>query len=173
MQFFSGFSLVNEQAFFEAYRDDSAYTVAGFSYGAIKAFEEVYSTVMSGKRVERLQLFSPAFFQTKSEKFKRMQLMGYKRSSNAYLSAFLASCFAPYEKQTLVHCETHSDELSELLHYRWNVEKLRELQEKGVSIEIYLGEKDSVIDVVGARELFLEVGTVTYIKNANHFLQTK
>jgi hypothetical protein len=63
--------------------------------------------------------------------------------------------------------------LSALLYYRWNIEKLRELQEKGVSIEIYLGEKDSVIDVAGAREFFLEVGTVTYIKNANHFLQTK
>ena len=173
MQFLSGFSLVNEQAFFDAYGDDSGYSVAGFSYGAIKAFEKVYSTVMSGKRVERLQLFSPAFFQTKSEKFKRMQLMGYKRGSTAYLTAFIASCFAPYEKQSLDHCETHYDELSELLYYRWNVEKFRELQEKGVSIEIYLGEKDKVIDIIAAREFFLEVGTVTYIKNANHFLQTK
>jgi len=173
MQFFSGFSLKNDVVFFDAYLSPLEYTITGFSYGAIKAFEETYRVVMSGKRVERLQLFSPAFFQTKSDKFKRMQLMGYKRSPKAYLEAFVSSCFAPYEKKSVEHCESHLEELNEVLFYKWNIEKLRELEEKGVAIEIYLGEKDSVIDVVGAREFFLEVGTVTYIKNANHFLQTK
>ena len=172
MKYYSGFSLKNDSSYFKEYLNSTEYTVAGFSYGAIKAFEEAYTLVMSGKRVERLQLLSPAFFQTKSEKFKRMQLMGYKRSSTAYLSAFIASCFAPYEKESLEHCEQSADELEELLNYKWNREKLHELENRGVKIEVYLGEKDSVIDVLGAKELFLEVSTVTYIKDANHFLQT-
>ncbi len=171
MKFFSGFSLKNETSFFDAFLNCSEYTISGFSYGAIKAFEETYTLVCSGKRVERLQLFSPAFFQIKSEKFKRMQLMGYKRSPKAYLEAFTSSCFSPYEKKSLEHCEHTSDELDELLNYKWDLERLQELEAKGVKIEVYLGEKDAVIDAHGAKELFLEVSTLTYIKNANHFLQ--
>ena len=36
---------------------------------------------------------------------------------------------------------------------------------------VYLGGEDKIIDVEAAREFFLHVATVTYIKNANHFLQ--
>ena len=42
-----------------------------FSCRAIKAFEEVLN---SNQRVDKLQLFSPAFFKL-NDKFRRMQLM--------------------------------------------------------------------------------------------------
>lgn len=171
IKFYSGFSLKNEEDFFDAYRDDSAYCVSGFSYGAIKAFEYVQKQMQDGKRVDRLQLFSPAFFQTKPEKFKQLQVRAYKKSTEKYLAQFMAGCFSPYEMQTVQNTPTQEEELSELLSYKWVMSSLKVLQSKGVSIEVYLGGKDAIIDAKAAEEFFLEVATVTYIKKANHFLQ--
>jgi len=171
MKFYSGFSLHNESYLFDEYIKHSNYSVCGFSYGAIKACEYVQKQIASSKRVDTLQLFSPAFFQTKPEKFKRLQLMGYKKSVDVYLKQFINSCFDPYEKKILEHTQTDLSELEELLSYVWDKEILKNIAQSGVVIEVYLGGKDKIIDVESAREFFLEVATVTYIKNANHFLQ--
>ena len=173
MKFYSGFSLKNETHFFSDYLNSSTYSVSGFSYGAIKAFEYVRESLKRGERVDTLQLFSPAFFQTKSVKFKKMQLLGFKRSKSNYLEMFITSCFSPYDKKRVEHSEAHYEELEELLNFEWTLCDLQELVSHGVKIEVYLGAEDSVIDVTNAKEFFLEVSTLTYIKNANHFLQTK
>lgn len=170
MKFFSGFSLQGDEDFFTPFIKESAYTLCGFSYGAIKAFEHAKEKVAKGKRVDTLQLFSPAFFQTKSEKFKKLQLAGYKKNEESYLQNFIEACFAPHpQKSVSLACSTFK-ELEELLFYKWNLDALAELRDKGVAIEVYLGEKDKIIDVQGAREFFVEVATVTYMKDANHFL---
>jgi hypothetical protein len=171
MQFYSGFSLENESNFFTPYLQESDFTIAGFSYGAIKAFEEGYARVSEGLRVDRIQLLSPAFFQTKSEKFKRLQLMGYTRNTQEYLDAFLQLCFAPYGVESVQHATTSKEQLEELLYYKWEKKLLKELQKSGVEIEVYLGGKDAIIDAKKAKEFFIDVATVTYIKEANHFLQ--
>lgn len=173
MQFYSGFSLKNEQHFFDAYTNRSDYAVCGFSYGAIKAFEFVKERLELKKRVDTLQLFSPAFFQTKEEKFKKVQLMAYRKSRDLYLSEFLKSCFLPYPKKSVEPRESSVEELEELLSFEWNIQELKTLAQKGVKIEVYLGGEDKIIDIEAAREFFLEVATVTYIREANHFLQTK
>jgi hypothetical protein len=173
MKFYSGFSLKNEQHFFDAYINSSEYAVCGFSYGAIKAFRYVKEQLALGKRVDTLQLFSPAFFSTKDEKFKKLQLLGYRKSRNIYLSEFIKSCFLPYKEKKVEHNNRDNiEELEELLYYEWNVEELQYLAKKGVKIEVYLGGEDKIIDVGGVREFFLQVATVTYIKEANHFLST-
>ncbi len=173
MKFFSGFSLKNESYLFSEYIKESDYTVCGFSYGCIKALEQVKELLEKGKRVDTLQLFSPAFFQSKDEKFKRLQLMSYKKSEVLYMKQFISSCFSPWEKKIVEHTQTTIEELRELLEYRWNLEELEELVKKGVVIEVYLGGRDEIIDVNAAYEFFVEVATVTYIKDANHFLQIK
>lgn len=173
MKFYSGFSLKNEQHFFDAYINPSEYTVCGFSYGAIKAFRYVKEQLDLGKRVDTLQLLSPAFFGTKDEKFKKLQLIGYRKSRELYLNEFIKSCFLPYKEKKAEHNNKDGiEELEELLYYEWNVEELQYLAKNGVKIEVYLGGEDKIIDVGGAREFFLQVATVTYIKNANHFLST-
>ncbi|MGE4510210.1 MAG: pimelyl-ACP methyl ester esterase BioV [Sulfurimonadaceae bacterium] len=170
MKFFSGFSLQGEEVFFKPFIKESAYTVCGFSYGAIKAYEHAKAQIAKGKRVDTLQLFSPAFFQTKSEKFKKLQLLGYQKNEELYLQNFLVACFAPHpQKSVSLACGT-SQELQELLFYKWNLDALAELRERGVVIEVYLGMDDAIIDAPGAREFFVEVATVTAMKNANHFL---
>ena len=172
MHFFSGFSLQSEQDFFAPYIEDGHYTVCGFSYGAIKAFEYAQKSLQEGKRVERLQLFSPAFFQSKDEKFKRLQLMAYRKNEDAYLSQFINACFLPYERREVSRSITVIEELEELLNYEWNRDALKELQRQGIVIEVYLGGKDQIVDADAAKKFFLDVATVTYIKDANHFLLT-
>ncbi|DAB28588.1 MAG: hypothetical protein A2513_05085 [Sulfurimonas sp. RIFOXYD12_FULL_33_39] len=172
MKFYSGFALKDEEHYFKEYINSSQYSVCGFSYGAIKAFLHVKEQLEIGKRVDTLQLFSPAFFQTKDEKFKKIQLMGYKKDKEAYLKNFSAACFLPYEKKVVEYNENSVEELEELLYFKWNIEELKSIAQKGVKIEVYLGSEDKIIDVLGAREFFLHVATVTYIKDANHFLLT-
>jgi len=172
MLFFSGFSLRDEKSLFNDFINDSDYCVSGFSYGAIKAFEHTKNQLKLGKRIDTLQLLSPAFFQTKSEKFKRLQILSYSKNKDEYMKQFIGGCFYPFAKRTLLHVETHKEELSELLNYEWNMQELQEMVDKGVKLEVYLGSKDAIIDVKSAREFFLQVATVTYIKDANHFLQT-
>jgi len=140
MKFFSGFSLQNDAKFFRAFIKESDFCVSGFSYGAIKAFEYTQQLLEEGKRVDTLQLFSPA--------------ISFKRSADAYIEQFITSCFSPYN-----------------VEYEWSKDALLALQKRGVSIEVYLGGRDKIIDVNAARAFFLEMATVTYIKEANHFLQ--
>ena len=171
MKFFSGFSLKNEEIFFDVYICKSDFSVCGFSYGAIKAFEYVLKQLKKGKRVDRLQLFSPAFFQSKDEKFKRLQLMAYRKNKDVYLQQFINACFLPYERKDVERSVTVLEELEELLYYEWDIKKLHILKNNGVTIEVYVGGKDRIVDAQDVKEFFLDVATVTYIKEANHFLQ--
>lgn len=172
MKFYSGFSLKKEEYLFDEYINKSEYTACGFSYGAIKAFKYVQEELACGNRVDTLQLFSPAFFQSKDTKFKRLQLLSYKKNKDIYLRQFIDSCFFPHAKKIVEYSNTKAEELQELLDFEWDVQELQKLADKGVKIEVYLGSEDRIIDVERSRELFLKVSTVTYIKNANHFLQT-
>lgn len=171
MRFFNGFCLRNEEHFFDAFTSKSEFSICGFSYGAVKALQETLKSLQEHKRVDRLQLFSPAFFQTKSEKFKRLQSISFNRSKEAYIEQFTASCFAPYPPKVIELAQCSSKELEELLWYTWDKTELETLVKSGVVIEVYLGSEDAIIDVNAAKEFFLDVATVTYIKGANHFLQ--
>lgn len=173
MKFFSGFSLTNEEYLFEDFIDKSDYNVCGFSYGAIKALRFVNEELANGNRVDRLQLFSPAFFQTKDAKFKKLQLISYRKNKDIYLKQFLDSCFKPYERKIVQNIETNVSELEELLTYEWIESELEELSKKGVIVEVYLGGKDAIVEATDAKEFFIQYSTVTYVKDANHFLQIK
>ncbi|MDF1883346.1 pimelyl-ACP methyl ester esterase BioV [Sulfurimonas sp. SAG-AH-194-C21] len=171
MKFFSGFSLKNEAFLFEAFLNNGAYTVSGFSYGSIKALKYAQEQVQMGKRVDTLQLLSPVFFQTQGGKFQRVQMLAYTKDKKKYMQNFIKSCFMPYPQRKIEFTKTSKENLEELLAYQWSIPDLLELQSKGVKIEVYLGSSDAIIDVEEARKLFLDVATVTYIKEANHFLQ--
>ncbi len=171
MKFYSGFALEKDDVFFEDLIQESPFFIYGFSYGAIKAYLHVKKAMEEGKRVDRLVLFSPAFFQTKSEKFKRLQKMAYRKNKEQYLQNFLYSCFAPYTLKEITLKNSSLEELEELLEYKWDINGFQKLKNQGVAIEVYLGGKDNVIDVDGAYEFFTQIADVTYIKKANHFLQ--
>ena len=172
MKFYSGFSLKNEEYLFDTFIRKSDYTVCGFSYGAIKAFEFTKEQLACKRRVDTLQLFSPAFFQNRSDKFKKLQLRSFGRSPQNYLNNFIDACFSPYEKIDVDRTEGSIEELEELLYYEWNLSELQILCDNGIDIEVYLGGKDNIIDTDSAKEFFKDVATVTYIKEANHFLRS-
>lgn len=171
MQFYSGFSLKNEIHFFDEFLKKSDYTIAGFSYGAIAAFDATREFLQTSKRVDTLQLFSPVFFQAKDKKFKRVQTMTYKKNREDYMQTFINSCFLPYEKIKVEYKETSLDELQELLNYEWSLADLKKVVQSGVKIEVYLGSEDNIVDAKSAKEFFIECATITTIKKANHFLQ--
>lgn len=168
MTFYSGFSLTNDRHFFDAYILDNDYTVAGFSYGAIKA--AIYA-VNANSRIDTLQLFSPAFFQTTKSSFKRLQLASFFSDPETYCKRFIYSCFAPAEMQDLDVNVGTIEELNELLKFVWDESLLQKILDKGIRIEVYLGMKDRIIDAAAARDFFITYATVTSMPNANHFLQ--
>ena len=167
-KYFSGFCFFEESELFQDYIIQNDFTVSGFSFGAIKAFEEVLN---SNNRVDKLQLFSPAFFQTQNEKFKRTQIMYFKKDANAYCQTFLSNVLSPLDLDISKYFKLGSiEELQELLYYEWSEEKLQKLIEKGVKIEVYLGGNDKIIDASKAQEFFKEFATVYYIKEKGHLL---
>ena len=167
-KYFSGFCFFEESELFQDYIIQNDFTVSGFSYGAIKAFEEVLN---SNNRVDKLQLFSPAFFQTQNEKFKRTQIMYFKKDANAYCQTFLSNVLSSLDLDISKYFKLGSiEELQELLYYEWSEEKLQKLIEEGVKIEVYLGGNDKIIDASKAQEFFKEFATVYYIKEIGHLL---
>lgn len=166
--FFSGFCFFEESELFKEYVVKNDFTISGFSYGAIKAFEEVLN---SQKRVDKLQLFSPAFFQTQDAKFKRTQLMYFKKDENAYTKTFLENVVYPQNLDISKYFKMGTaQELEELLNYEWNEEKLQSVVDRGVKIEVFLGADDKIIDSLKAKDFFVNFATVYYIKEKGHLL---
>ncbi len=168
-RYFSGFSLENEKELFNDYIIENDFTISGFSFGAIKAFEEALN---SDKRVDLLQLFSPAFFQTQNEKFVRMQLMFFKKDSKSYCENFLKNISYPSNIDASKYFnEGTYEELQTLLTYKWDEQMLNRLLEKGTKIEVYLGGVDKIIDSSKAYEFFKNFSTLYFIKNSGHILK--
>lgn len=167
-KYFSGFCLKNEDRLFDEYIIKNDFSVAGFSFGATKAFDYVYEL---NKRVDTLQLFSPAFFQSSNEKFIRMQLMFFKKDENAYCNNFLKNVVYPSSTDISDYFIQDSyEDLEALLNYTWDEDKLKEIVAQGTKIEVYLGEKDKIIDSSLALEFFKNYATVYYIKEKGHIL---
>ncbi len=168
-KYFSGFCLNGEKELFSEYLIENDFTISGFSFGAIKAFEEALN---SEERVDLIQLFSPAFFQTQNEKFVRMQLMFFKKDSNSYCENFLQNISYPSDIEVSKYFKEGTyEELETLLTYKWDEKKLNRLLERGTQIEVYLGGVDKIIDSGKAYEFFKDFSTVYFIKNSGHILK--
>jgi len=168
MKFFSGFALKNDIHLCERYLINSEFNVAGLSFGAIKAIEYAKTAT---SRIDTIQLFSPAFFQNKSEKFKRMQLLYFFKNSDDYINNFIKNCFYPSKINEKI--ETYSakkNELEELLRYSFSQETLKDLKTKGIRIEVYLGADDRIIDASSAKEFFIINCDIFWFHKLGHFL---
>ncbi len=167
--FFSGFSLCGEDELFADKIGRAPFCVSGFSYGAIKAYRYACE---SGKRIDKLQLFSPAFFQEKDAKYTRLQLMYYHKDKDAYTRNFLHNCAAPAAVDlSPYYCEGNKEELQELLDYKWDAQGLQNLVKNGTTLEIHLGGRDRIIDAEQALEFFRPLATVYYYKEYGHILK--
>ncbi len=167
MKYFSGFSLKNEQELFKKYIIDTDFTVCGFSYGAKKAIEYALGT---DTRIDKIQLFSPAFFNDKDIKYKRMQLMFFKKNKEDYCDKFLENCGITKNQKELYFQVGKYEELEDLLNYNWDEKKIKKLVDRGIYIEVYLGCDDKIIDSKKTMEFFRQFSEVYYMKNKGHIL---
>ena len=167
--FFSGFCLHREESLFSVWRVDNPYTVSGFSLGAIRAVEFV---AQSSQRIELLQLFSPAYFCDKDERFKRLQKREYARDRENYGKIFLRNIASPstYDMTPFV-TEGSEEELALLLEYGWDKEVLQKIVDRGTRIEVFLGGRDVIIDPMATMEFFIPFGRVEVYKTYGHILK--
>lgn len=169
MLYFNGFSLQNDHEHFKSYLVDSDLCVAGFSYGAQKAFDYVCN---SKERIDRLILLSPAFFQSKKQSFIRTQLRYFEAGQDAYVDQFLKNTAYPSTTDLSAYLKIGSkEELEALLTYQWDEEKIKKVQEKGTVIEVFLGGKDKIIDARETLDFFAPLVTSYYIKDVGHLLR--
>jgi len=62
-------------------------------------------------------------------------------------------------------------ELESLLRYNWSLDRLMELKGRGITIEVFLGDMDRVIDIDEALKLFSRVSTTYLLKGRGHILR--
>jgi len=170
MKYFNGFSLQGEEELFAPYLLKSDYCVAGFSYGAQQAFDYVYQ---SKKRIDRLILLSPAFFQTETTSFIRTHLRYFDAGKEAYVKQFLANPAYPSNLDLSEYLDVGTkEELEALLSYTWDQKKLQEVLHRGTTIEVFLGEDDKIIDAQKAFDFFAPLTTTYFIKRVGHVLKS-
>jgi len=170
MKYFNGFSLRNEESLFQQYLIDSNYTVTGFSYGAQQAFDYVYQTK---ERIDRLILLSPAFFQSEKPSFIRTQLRYFEAGQEAYVKQFLTNASYPSNIDLSEYLNIGTKEaLEALLTYQWDHKKIQEVLDRGITIEVFLGSEDKIINAHKAFDFFRPLATTYLIKGAGHILQS-
>ena len=168
MRYFNGFSLRGEEGFFSPWLTENELCVAGFSYGAQQALEYVYA---STERIDRLILFSPAFFQTQRSSFIRTQLRYFEADETAYMTQFLQNAAYPSTVDLEPYLQTgNKEELESLLSYRWEKEKIEKIRQKGTVIEVFLGSDDKIIDAEKTFAFFSKITTCYRLNGAGHLL---
>ena len=169
MKYFNGFSLRGEEELFTPYLIKSDYCVAGFSYGAQLAFEYVYHCK---ERIDRLILISPAFFQTEKPSFIRTQLRYFEAGQEAYVKQFLANVTYPSGLDLSSYLKVGTkEELESLLSYQWDIKKIQEILDRGTTIEVFLGNKDKIIDVQETSNFFSPLTPTYFMKDVGHLLK--
>lgn len=169
MKYFNGFSLLNEEKLFHTYIDNSENSVCGFSYGAIKAFE--YACNIEN-RVDKVILISPAFFQISTKSFKKTQLLYFKKDPKSYMEQFSKNIALPSSFSMKPYIVDGSiEELEELLNYEWLDSKLKLLQSRGTTIEVFLGKEDKIVDTKTAYDFFSKVTTTHLLDGVGHILK--
>ncbi len=168
MKYFNGFSLKGEEIFFEDMIIQNDFTVVGFSYGAIKAFEYTYN---SKERIDRLILLSPAFFQNHKKSFVRTQLRYFNADKKLYREQFLKNVAYPSSvKLDKYLTQGRVEELEELLTHLWDSEKILELLKRGVVMEVFIGEDDKIVDAKKSFDFFSKLLPCYFIKGVGHLL---
>jgi pimeloyl-ACP methyl ester carboxylesterase len=168
MKYFNGFSLQSEETLFYDYLTRSDYVISGFSYGAQQAFEYACN---STQRIEKLILLSPAFFQTQKPSFIRTQLRYFEAGKDAYVKQFLSNVSYPSNINLSRYLKVGTkDELEALLTYIWDEDKLKALRDRGITIEVFIGEEDKILDGHEAIAFFKKSCTVYSIKKSGHLL---
>lgn len=135
---------------FKPYLIQSDFTVAGFSL-----WRHPSSSIclyICKERIDTLQLFSPAFFEDRDAKFKKLQTLSFAKNTQAYCANFVNALAC--EGIEAYFQQGNLEELETLLHHSWEREKLEALKNRGVRIEVYVGEQDAIINALTCKDFF-------------------
>lgn len=168
MTFFSGFCLEGEGELFSDFIPPKIATIAGFSYGAICAYEHALATKEFFKK---LILLSPAYYAHTDEEFKQQQINAFRSDPDLYKLKLLKKSGFSEETAQKYSKDGTIDELEKLLYFDWAVDGFDKLKKNGVEIEVYIGSNDRVVDPNSSMEFFKQFATVYFIKGKNHFLR--
>ena len=179
MKFFGGFGFKDEVRIFEpllrdlGYFGANPYNICGFSYGAQKAVRFALDSLESGKRVNRILLLSPAFFNDKDLAFKDAQIRAFAKNKALYMKAFYKNIgLKKGDEIYLREVESlDSHTLKQCLRYEFKSAEMQSLKSRGVEIVAIFGENDKIIDSQKANAFFAQYGIVYLIKGANHLLR--
>ncbi len=169
MKFFSGFGFQKEEELFVKYLPKSDFCIAGFSYGAQKAIEYALS---ANERVDRVILLSPAYFDDKPKTFKQAQMRYFKLDREKYMKAFLSNTIYPQKNtlKTKFLSTPNVDDLEKLLYFIWEEKAIETLKKRGITVEVFLGADDKIVNTKEANSFFSNLTTTYFIKNAGHIL---
>lgn len=168
VRYFNGFSLKNEESLFSEYTVEGDFCISGFSCGAQGAFDYVYNTK---ERIDRLILLSPAFFQTRDMSFLRTEERYFKNAKKLYIKQFLQNVAYPSNTDLSKYLKVGTNkDLEELLMYIWDKKKIKEVSDRGVIIEVFIGSEDKIIDAQEVFDFFSDLAVTHIIKDVGHLL---
>lgn len=182
MKYFSGFSLAGEVEVFKSllnpYGNNSIlnedYTLIGFSYGAILALEYAENAIKEGRRIERVILLSPAFFDDRVSSFKRLQISSFKKDYKGYLEVFYRNATEGkidlWQYFSYKDFHTLQQDLQKLLFFSWLDSSMGALAKNGIEFWTFLGGNDKIINARRAKEFFRSSSEVWFLKDKNHCL---
>ena len=179
MKFFGGFGFKDEVRIFEpllrdlGYFGANPYNICGFSYGAQKAVRLALESLESGKRVNRILLLSPAFFNDKDLAFKDAQIRAFAKNPALYMKAFYKNIgLQKIDERYLREVDSlDSRILEQCLRYEFKDAEMGLLKSCGVEIVAILGSADKIINAEATNAFFVQYGIVYLIKGANHLLR--
>ena len=104
----------------------------------------------------------------------RTQLKHFTLQKDTYIKHFLANVTYPSTRTLEQYLNMGTkEELETLLTYKWDMTKLQAIRDKGISVEVFLGAKDKIINPKDALAFFSELSTIYYHKDAGHLLENK
>ncbi len=169
--YFSGFGLCNEWEVFSHLQHSKiieinrVYDIIAFNYGAQRAIDYAISTT---KRIRKISLLSPAFFHDKNPIFKEQQLKLFKSHPQKYIHNFYPT--SPIALSSFIYTPS-VEELKKMIYYFFSPKDLLYLQQRNIIIEIFLGQKDTLINIQAAFDFFYPLSQRIFIfQNAGHFL---
>ena len=129
-------------------------------------------SLKNDRRINRVILLSPAFFNDKDSSFKDAQIRAFAKNKALYMKAFYKNIGLKKGDEIYLREIESLDSriLEQCLRYEFKGDDLIFLRSKGVEIVVILGQNDRIIDSLKANDFFSEFGIVYLIKNANHLL---
>jgi len=118
-----------------------------------------------------LYLFSPSFFNTQSDSFKNKQLSTFKLHQEIYIQTFYKKCMFIDEDIERFKTIDSILKLEKLLFYEWKSEILEKVIKKGITIKVFLGNKDLIVDIEKSASFFESYCDISIIKDVGHILK--